>query len=299
MLTVKKMRGLRAAAMAPIFFLLIAARTSVAPMPETMVGVDTDIERGVTVNVKEGDVILRAKVFATEIATLKEPVSVAIAKFSQDIAADTPLDPVVVSRKTESLTGTSGFIYCGENQRTRSKFAEAMIGDFLSKYETIVRFCFVDTDNDAKLDRVFLAGAKDKADQQAVEIEPVAFERRKFTMDDDARTLEIRVNRLIKKRGRADKIEFKIHLFDDETDYGFSYIASTNGGPIEENYPLIKTNPRKVPYPSEFPNIMGAGITILDVDAEKGEAQIRVKRNFTTRFIKPVTIQYNYVYIYY
>src|SRR5688572_7902993 len=64
------------------------------------------------------------------------PVSVAIAKFSQEIAAGTRLDPVLVPPRTSKLTGAKGRFYCGENQRTRSKFAEAMIGDMFSKYES-------------------------------------------------------------------------------------------------------------------------------------------------------------------
>lgn len=292
-------RRIRALAMVPVFVFLVAAKTSVAPVPETMVPADTEIPLGEPVTVKEGDVVLRAKIYDTEVATLTEPVSVAIARFSHDIEAGTRLDPVIAPRETEQLTGTGGMIYCGENQRTRSQFMEAMIGDWFSKFDTVVRFCFVDTDKDGKLDRVFLAGAKDEDDQAAVEIEPVAFERRTFRPEDEADILELRVDRLIRKRNRDDKIEFRLHLIRDGNETIFSYLASSDGGPIEETYPTFKTDPRRVPYPSRFPDVLGASISVLGVDAEQGTAQIRIDRRFSTRLVKPVSIQYNYVYVYY
>jgi hypothetical protein len=293
-------RSMRILAMVPIFAFLVAARTSVNLIPETLVGVEADVPLGEIVTVKEGTTVLRAKLFETEIATLKEPVSVSLAKFSQDLPAGTKLDPVVVSRKTQSLTGTSGFIYCGENQRNRSKLSEALIGSFLSKYSAVVRFCFTDSDSDGRLDRVFLAGAKSKEDQLAVEIEPVAFESRSFAMDDEARILELRVDRFVRKRDRSDKIEFRFRLTKGEDSYGFSYLASSNGGPLEQTPFTMISNPRKNPYPSSLrQELMGADVEIISVDAEKGEAQIRVNRNFTKRLAKPVTIQTEYVTIYY
>ena len=292
-------RVLRALATVPIFMALVAAKMSVGPMPETMVGVETDIPRGETVTVKEGDVILRAKVYDTEVVTLKEPVSVSLAKFSQEIPAGTKLDPVIVSRRTNELTGTDGRIYCGENQRTRSQFAEAMIGDLFSKYETNVRFCFVDTDNDKRLDKVFLAGAKSKDEQAAVAIEPIAFERRLFQADDEACVLELRVKRFIKKRKYGDKVEFELVLMKNGERRVFDYIMTINAGEVDKTYPFFKTNPKKVAYPSYFNDVLGAGIGVMGVDAEKGEAQIKVNRNFALQLFKPVSIEVVYVYVYY
>lgn len=293
-------RGLRALACLPVFVLLVAARSSVSPMPETMVATTADFPIGEEITVREGDVILRANVFETQIATVNEPVSVSIARFSHDIEAGTKLDPVIVSSETRRVTGTSGFIYCGENQRTRSQFAEAMIGDWFSKYETIVRFCFVDSDNDGKLDQVFLAGAKDKEEQAAVAIEPVAFERRMFRLTDaPVGTLELRVNRLIRKRNQPDKIEFKLVLLREGVPFGFDFILTVDGKGAERTYPLYKTDPQDVPYPSYYNDILGAGIGIMSVDAEQGTAQVKVNRNFAMQLFKPVSIQYNYVYVYY
>ena len=174
-----------------------------------------------------------------------------------------------------------------------------MIGDWFSKYEAQVRFCFVDTDNDKKLDRVFLAGAKDKADQAAVEITPVAFSRRIFQEDDDSGELTLKVDRLIQKKGQPDKVEFGLHLTKNGEDVSFSYIATVNESSVKQTYPTFKTNPKKVPYPAYFNDILGASVGIHAVDAAKGEATISVGRKFPMQLFKPVTVQVTYVYIYY
>lgn len=292
-------RRIRALAMVPLFVLLVAARTSVAPLPETMVGTKADVPMNEVITVKQGDVVLRANVYDTEVVTLSEPVSVGIAKFTQDIPAGTRLDPVLVSEKTEQLTGSGGRIYCGENQRTRSKFGEAMIGDWFSKYETIVRFCFIDSNADKKLDKVFLAGAKAKEDQLAVEITPTTFERRLFQADDEAGVLELHVHRLIAKKSEPDKIEFKLHLMKNGVEQTFDFIRTVEKGVPESTYPISRTNPKKVPYPSYFNDILGGGVGVMAVDADKGEAQIKVHSNFKMQLFKPVSIVYNYVYVYY
>jgi len=293
-------RSLRIVALVPIFALLVAARTSVNLIPETLVSVEADVPIGEIVTVKEGTVVLRAKLFETRIATLEDPVSVSLGKFSQDLPAGTKLDPVVISRNTQRLTGASGYIYCGENQRNRSRLGEAVFGSFLSNYSAVVRFCFTDSNGDGKLDRVFLAGAKKQEDQLAVEIEPVAFESRRFALEDEARVLELRVDRFIRKRNRSDKIQFLFSLTDEEHNYGFSYLASSDGGPVEQTPFTLKSDPRKNPYPSSLSEeLMGADVEIISVDAEKGEAQIRVNRSFTSRLVNPVFIQTEYVTIYY
>lgn len=292
-------RSVKALAMVAVLALLVAARTAVAPLPETMIATKGDLPLNEVVTVRPGDVVLRAKVYDTEVVTLSEPVSVAIAKFSQDIPAGTRLDPVLVSERTTQLTGSGGRIYCGENQRTRSKFGEAMIGDWFSKYETVVRFCFIDSNADKKLDKVFLAGAKAKEDQLAVAITPAAFERRMFQADDDAGVLELRVHRLIAKKNEPDKIEFKLHLLKNGEESTFDYIRTVEKDLPVSTYPIIRTNPKKVPYPSYFNDILGGGVGVMGVDAAKGEAQIKVTRNFRMQLFKPISIVYNYVFVYY
>ena len=299
MLTVMRSRRLRALAMVPVFTMLVAARLSVTPLPETMAATQADVPMRETVTVKQGDVVLRAKVYDTEVVTLEEPISVQIAKFSHDIEAGTKLDPVIVSEETADRLGSGGEIYCGENQRTRSKFAEAMIGDLFSKYETIVRFCFFDSNGDQRLDRVFLAGAKAKEDQTPIDIAPTAFDRRKFQTDDEAGILELRVERFIRKRKAADKIEFKLYLTKNGVEQAFDYIATVDSDGLNKTYPTFKTNPKKVAYPSYFNDVLGAGVGVMGVDAEKGEAQIKVHRGFPMQLFKPVSIEVVYVYVYY
>ncbi|NJO13994.1 MAG: hypothetical protein HC870_02080 [Rhizobiales bacterium] len=242
-------RRIHALAMLPLFVLLVAARTSVAPLPETMVAAKADVAMNELITVKQGDVILRANVFDTEVVTLSEPVSVGIAKFSQDIPAGTRLDPVLVSERTEQLTGSGGRIYCGENQRTRSKFGEAMIGDWFSKYETIVRFCFIDSNDDKKLDKVFLAGAKAKEDQLAIAITPAAFERRLFEVDDEAGVLELRVHRLIAKKSEPDKVEFKLHLMKNGVEQPFDFIRTVEKGVPESTIRFPAPTPKNGALP--------------------------------------------------
>jgi hypothetical protein len=296
MLERKITRLSRRLAAVPLLVLLTAARTSVTPLPETLIGAPTEHALGESFVAHKGDVVLRAKVYDTEVVTLDAPVSVAIAKFAQDIAAGTRLDPVLVPPKTTSLTGAKGRIYCGENQRTRSKFAEAMIGDMFSKYESVVRFCFVDSDDDDKLDRVFLAGAKDKADQAAVPIAPVGYTSRMFQPDDEGGELELRVHRFLPT---TNKVQFKLVLTRNGEQRPFDYILTVRGGKPRETYPTFDTNPGKQPYPAYFNDLLGAGLGVMKADPVNGEVELKVHRNFPPQLFKPVQIQVQYVYIYY
>ncbi|KPL68787.1 hypothetical protein SZ64_12200 [Erythrobacter sp. SG61-1L] len=291
-------RKARIVAALPLLMLLTAARASVTQLPETIIPADSGIALNTPTIVREGDVVLRAKVYDTEVVTLDVPVSVSIAKFSQDIDAGTRLDPVLVPEKTTRLTGADGRIYCGEDQRTRSKFMAAMLGDWFSKYEAVVRFCFVDTDDDKKLDHVFLAGAKDKEDLASVEIPPTPYTLRMFQKDDDAGVLELRVDK-IKPGKDGDKIRFKLFMTKNGAAYPFDYIVTVTDGKREQTYPQFESNPRKVPYPAYFNDILGASVGITRVDAAEGEAEINVYRRFKTQLFKPVSITITYVYIYY
>ena len=288
--------AVRVATALPLLVLLSAARTSVTPLPETLMGAPTERPIGESFVARKGDVVLRAKVFDTEVVTIDAPVSVAIAKFSQDIAPGTRLDPVLVPAKTSKLTGANGRFYCGENQRTRSKFAEAMIGDMFSKYESVVRFCFVDSDDDAKLDHVFLAGAKDKAEQAAVAIAPVAYTTRMFQPDDEAGELEVRVHKFYPQ---SNKVQFKLFMKKNGEQRPFDYILTIPAGKPKQTYPWFDTNPKKHPYPSYFNDLLGAGLGVMKADALKEEVEVKVHRNFPMQLFKPIQIQVQYVYIYY
>lgn len=289
-------RRRRILAALPLMVFLTAARTTVVPLPETMVGVDNGHKLGEAFVAHKGDVILRARVFDTEVITLEAPVSVAIAKFSQDIAAGTKLHPVLATGNTQELTGTSGRYYCGEDLRTRSTLGEALIGEWFSKYETTVRFCFVDSDDDRKLDQVFLAGAKDTAEQGARPVAPTAFAVQVMQPDEEGGEIELRVSRFYVKRN---KVEFTLRMMRGGEPQSFTYITTVKEGRPQQTYPTFTTDPRKVPYPAHFNDILGAGIGVTRVDAALGEVELKINRNFPMQLFRPVSVQVQYIYIYY
>lgn len=289
-------RRRRALAALPLLLLLTAARTTVSPLPETMIGIKPDHPLGESFIAHKGDVILRARILDTEVVTLDAPVSVGIAKFTQEIDAGTRLQPVLAMGQTEQLTGASGRYYCGEDLRTRSKFGEAMIGDWFSKYESTVRFCFVDTDRDQKLDHVFLAGAKDKTEQGARPVEPTPYTTHMLQPDDEAGEIELSV---AKFHPKSNKVEFALRMIKGGETRSFSYLVTVNNGKPQQTYPQFKTNPRKVPYPAYFNDILGAGIGVMRVDAAKEEVEVKINRAFPLQLFRPVSIQVQYIYIYY
>jgi hypothetical protein len=294
--TLPQSRRIRALAALSLLFLLTAARTSVSPLPETLIGVNTGYRIGEPFVVRKGDVVLRAKVFDTEVVTIDAPVTVGIAKFSDVIAAGTKLEPVLAPERTEQLTGTSGRFYCGENQRSRSKFGELMIGDWFSKYETQVRFCFVDTDNDKKLDKVFLAGAKDPVDQGARPVDPTPYSSKMIQSDDEGGELELRVEKF---KPKTNQVLLRLYLKKNGAEVPFSYIMTVKDSKARQTYPDFRTNPKKVPYPAYFNDILGAEIGVMSVDPVKGEAEVKINRTFPIQLFKPITIQVQYYYIYY
>lgn len=289
-------RAARALLLLPAAILLVAARTTVTPLPETIIGTSTDHAIGETFVARPGDVILRAKVFDTEVVTLDAPVSVSIAKFAQDIEPGTQLEPVLASKTTRNLTGSSGRYYCGENLRSRSKFAEAMIGDWFSKFAAEVRFCFVDTDNDKKLDHVFLAGAKDKEFQGAWEIEPTAYSSKFIQPDDEAGELVLKLHKF---KESSNKVQFIFELTRNGEVRSFDYIATVKKGVLKRTYPRIETNPKKVDYPMVFPDLLGARVLVQDIDPAAGTATVAVQRGIPAQLFKPVVVQVQYIYIYY
>jgi hypothetical protein len=290
------LRHARVLAAVPLAFLLIAARTTVSPLPETMIAVPAGHAIGETFIARKGDVVLRAKVYDTEVVTIDAPVSVSIAKFSQKIEAGAKLEPVLAPTTTKQLTGASGRYYCGENQRIRSGFSDAMIGDMFSKYESVIRFCFVDTNDDGRLDHVFLAGAKDKADQGARAIEPTAYSSRMLQPDEEEGVLELRVGKF---KPKTNEVLFDLILYRRGNPVSFSFIRTVENSKPVSTYPQLRTRPKKVPYPSYFNNILGASFGVMAVDAASEEVELKVLREFRPQLFRPVTIQVQTIYIYY
>lgn len=288
-------RKLRVLLICGVVPLLIAARNTVTPLPQTMIAAETGPQVGQTVTVRKDDVVLRAKIYETEVVTVDEPISVSVAKFSDEIGQGDRLTPVLSPAKIEYLTGASGRFYCGRNQRTRSGFAEAMIGDWFSKYEVEVRFCFVDSNDDGKLDKYFLSGAKDPADQGARDIVPVPYTTKYLQPDEREGTVELKV---LKFKPKTNQILFRLSVFRKDVPEYFTYILTVDGDTPKNTYPDFKTNPKKVPYPVYFRNILGAEIVVMRVDSVKEEAEIRILRHFQSQLFKPIEVKVQYIYIY-
>lgn len=289
-------RWLKPAFVISLAALLTAAKASIVPLPQAIMPAEGDHAVDETFVVHKGDVIMRAKVYDAEVVTLDAPVSVTLSRFAQTIPAGTRLEPELVSEQTTDLVGTKGRFYCGENQRARSAFAQLMLGGLFSKYEEQVRFCFVDSDKDGKLDKYFLAGAKDKAEQGAREIEPVAFTTKLLQPDLQNSMLELRVEKF---NDKANKIKLRLYLVRDGKDTPFDYILTVVGGEGKHTYPTFETDPKKVPYPAYFNNILGGGVGVTRVDAVAGEAEVKITKPFRAQLFKPVSIIYQVIYIYY
>jgi hypothetical protein len=282
----------------PLILFLTAARTAITPLPQT-VWDNNNVNLGEHFTAKVGDILLKAPVFDTETIQIDAPAQITIAEFSQNFKPGESLTPVLISEKTETLIGQKGRYYCGENLRTRSKFAAAMIGDWGSKFETIVRFCFVDSDNDAKLDHVFLAGAKTAEFQRAVAIAPIPFTRKTFEPDKASSEIQLKFAKLDAISG---KIQLEVELIRDGKEEDFDYILMPDMA-VDENSliqldKILKTNPKKLPYPMHFKNILGANIGITSVNSQSGEVEFVINHKFGPILFKPVSIQYQTIYVY-
>ncbi|MGV3771029.1 MAG: hypothetical protein ACO1NM_13455 [Sphingobium phenoxybenzoativorans] len=282
----------------PCIFLLTAARTAITPLPQTLMD-ENSAKIGEHFTAKVGDILLRAPVFDTETMQIEAPAQITIAEFSQNFSPGESLTPVLVPEKTETLVGQKGRYYCGEDLRTRSKFAAAMIGDLGSKFEAIVRFCFIDNDNDAKLDHVFLAGAKTPEFQRAITITPIPFTRKTFTPDKASSEIRLKFAKLDAVTG---KVQLEVELIRDGKEERFDYMLMSNlaigGSSIIQQDRILKTNPKKLPYPMHFKNILGANVGITEIDTKSGEAKFVINHKFGPILFKPVTIEYQTIYVY-
>jgi hypothetical protein len=289
-------RRVRALAAIPLLFLLTAGKTTVSSLPETMIALPPDKPIGQPFVARKGDVILRAKIYDSETATLDAPLSVKIAKFSYQVDAGTMLEPVLAPDKTRERTGVNGRLYCGNPQRTRSETGELLIGSLFSKYSTMVRFCFADTDKDRKLDKVFLAGAKSKSEQGAHPIEPVPFSTKTLQPDDQEGEIQLVVGEFWPK---ANEVTFHLVVRRKGGGLPTAYILTLEqDGKLKKTYPDIRTDPDTIPYPVTYYDLLGASVDVVSVNAPQGEAELRINKNFGTRLFKAIGIIYETVYIY-
>lgn len=270
-------------------------RLAVFPLPETIFP-DFGNRLREDFVAKPGDVILTGRIMKTQTTILKDPISIAVDRFKSDLPAGTELTPVLAPPETTDRLGVKGRIYCGENQRAISAFVNELIGDLASKFESVVRFCFFDSDGDGKLDRGFLAGAKQPAMQVPVPIDPVAVRSTYFTQLHEDDIVRVRYRKF--KRGSM-KVQLEVEVLRQGAKTWFNYLLfePVQGEELDKQFPIIETNPKKVAYPVAFRNVLGASIGVKNVTAT-GEATFHINKGFKRTMFRPVQIQVRYTFVY-
>lgn len=294
---IRKLKGLAVLAGVPMLATAAPAgggNMAVYPLPDTA-WPDFGASIGKPFTLKPGEELMRASVKRSTVLTLAAPVKVSIDKFTDDIAAGEELTPVVAPQATQDRVGGKGIYYCGRDQRGRSALASALIGGIGSKFMPIVRFCFIDSDKDDKLDQVFLAGAKDKALQKAIPIDPVPYKVEHLVPRDAGQYLRLRYRKFTPE---SNKVQLELEVYEDGKKRSYDYVLYNSlSGPLDRMTPYLETNPKKVPYPAFFTNVMGAVVRVDGVDAQ-GNATFAILRNFRPTMFRPVSIQVQYIYIY-
>lgn len=277
--------------------LLVGAgsKMPVYPIPETLFA-DPAVKLHQVFSAKPGDVLTTAPIMSTEQAFVDAPVKVSIDRFSDEVGTGDALTPVIAPDKTAAIVGGNGHYYCGRDQRGRSAVVGALLGGIGQKFEAIVRFCFIDTNNDRKLDKVFLAGAKDKQLQVPVAIEPVPFHTTHFRQMDEGDVVKLRYRKYVPEK---QKVELELEVWHKGKKEPFDYIlwSDPRNNGFERQLPRLGTNPKKIPYPVYFNKVMGAVVKVAAV-REDGTADFAIERNFGPVMFRPVVIRTTYYYIY-
>ncbi|MCW3848158.1 hypothetical protein OF829_12995 [Sphingomonas sp. LB-2] len=280
----------------PLLVASAAPRISIYPMPETLVP-NQDVKLREAFTARPGDILMRARITATERAFLDDPAEVKADRFTDSIPVGGELTPVIAPESTDAVMGGNGKYYCGENQRGRSALRSLLLGGIGAKFEAIVRFCFIDADGDRKFERYFLAGAKDKAMQAPIAI-PVPI-RYHSTWLDQLHPGDLVQIRYRKFNPKNRKVELELEVMRDGRKAPFDYILWSKPGTesLAREVPRLTTNPAKLPYPVVFSDVLGAAIAVKDVTPD-GTATFAINRNFRRTLFRPISIQVNYVYIY-
>lgn len=277
--------------------LLVGAgsKMPVYPIPETLFA-DPAVKLHQVFSAKPGDVLMTAPIMSTEQAFVDAPVKVSIDRFSDEVGTGDSLTPVIAPDKTAAIVGGNGHYYCGRDQRGRNAVVGALLGGIGQKFEAIVRFCFIDTDNDKKLDKVFLAGAKDKQLQAPIAIEPVSFHTTHFKQMDEGDVIKLRYRKYVPDK---QKVELELEVYHKGKKEPFDYImwSDPRHAGFERQLPRLGTNPKKIPYPVYFNKVMGAVVKVAGVQ-EDGTADFAIERNFGPVMFRPVVIRVQYIYIY-
>lgn len=241
--------------------------------------------------IKPGDTLITGKVVQSLVVRLDAPVTASVDRFARDFAAGEELTPVLLK---QTKHGKVNLIFCGPDQRAIGKFTELMIGDWFSKFEAVVRFCFIDEDGDGRFEAYLLGGAKDPAMQVAFPITPVAYNSQELVPRNEADNLSMVYRKFVPEE---QKLIFDIRMTIDGKPVQFDMVRTLQGAALHTTYPVLRTNPRKMPYPYWFTNVAGAQIGILKVDGA-GTAEVSVDRNFEKTLVKPISIQTQIIYVY-
>jgi len=278
-------------AVAMAWLLLTAARQAAAPLPDMLLPAEPAHPIGMPFTAKPGDEILRAQIVKATVVKLDVPFKASLDRFAHDFQPGEQLTPVLLRPEKR---GDVKMIFCGPDQRAISKFAAVMIGDWASKFEKIVRFCFEDQNNDGKFEGFILAGAKDPALQAVNAITPIAYSQSDMVPYDNASALSLVYRKFVPE---TRKLVFDLKMTVDGKVQRFDYINSMPKGVMQEDRPTYQTNPQKIPYPVHFDNIVGANLGVNKVDGD-GHAEMVINSDFKPTLIKPVDIQMQMIYIY-
>jgi hypothetical protein len=290
---------IRAGAMTLAVFLaapVVQAQTvDVVPVPET-VAPDGKRLQGEAFVAHPGDLLFSGRILRTAAAIVEGSEHVEVDRFSDVINPGDELTAVLVPPKIASQLGADQF-YCGRDQRSRSKLGELMLGQMFSKFRPIVRFCFIDSDGDRKFDKFLLAGAKDKALQAPRAITPLPYRIDRMRQMNEGDQIRVRYRKFVPT---ANKVELEVETFRAGKKESFDYIlwSKPPAARLDQLYPRMTANPKKTPYPVYFNEILGAAIKVAGVSAT-GEASFSLERDLALTLFKPVTIQVNYIFIYY
>ncbi|MDF8331972.1 hypothetical protein [Novosphingobium cyanobacteriorum] len=274
------------------FVTLTAAKLGLYELPDSIVP-DEKLVLGEPLVAKLGQPLVSARLVHTVDMVLDQPINAKMGKFSRDFAVGDRLTPMIVSDESKSLVGENSEIFCGKEIESRSKVANAIWGNFLSKYDKTVKFCFADTNGDMKIDRMLLAGSFEKSLQEGITIEPLGYhlESLKPERDDDIIYINYEKNR-----------NGKLILWVFYRKSGIHY--SPNGYSTPERFGknsygfFREIDTRGAKFPILVDDVLGASLQVDGVDPD-GSIIYRLTKNFSKTLVKPLFTQQYTLYVYY
>jgi hypothetical protein len=171
--------------------------------------------------------------------------------------------------------------YCGDDMKARSSFMAGLMGDMGSKFENIVRFCFVDDDKDGRFDHYFLAGAKDPLFLKEQPVGPLPYRVEHLVQENAADEIRLKYRKF---DTTTSKISLELEITRNGAALPFEYIITPTHTGRNEQYYRMASNPAKVPYPVVFEDVLGADIIIDRCNPTE-------RRNFSCSAISPLAVQ--------